>query len=116
AVSRIAPMDSIPEDDLLGIAASAEQYSEHPLARAIVGHARARNLQLREPTTFSNEPGLGVAATIENQLILVGGAQLLEKHGAQAVALPADFSGTRVLVARKLNDVVKLLGTIMLAD
>ena len=58
--------------ELLRLAASAEQRSQHPLARAIVVNARERSLELVEPTEFENRPGLGVRAVIDRQVVRVG--------------------------------------------
>ena len=63
------------------VAASAEQYSQHPLARAIVAKAREWNLPLDEPTNFSNAPGLGVCATLDGRTVRVGSALFLRESG-----------------------------------
>jgi Cu+-exporting ATPase len=72
------------EDDLVRLTASAEQFSEHPLARAILDAARGRNLTLTDPDSFNYEPGLGVVATVGGQTLLVGSDALLLQHGASA--------------------------------
>src|SRR5262249_16898079 len=59
-------------EQLLSLAASAEQHSEHPIARAIVAHARARNIPLVALGGFGNEPGRGVRATLDGAQYLVG--------------------------------------------
>jgi Cu+-exporting ATPase len=66
---------------LLRLAASAEQGSEHPLGQAIVRAAREEGLALSEPRAFETVPGQGIAATVENQRVLVGSTRLLEDHG-----------------------------------
>lgn len=69
------------EDELLRLAASAEQGSEHPLASAIVDGARARGLQpLSYPETFSAITGRGLAATVEGHQLLIGTRALLDEH------------------------------------
>ena len=59
-------------DDLLMFAAAAESSSEHPLARAIVEAAHARNLKLPATEGFSAEPGIGVTARVGGRMIKVG--------------------------------------------
>ena len=59
-------------DDLLRLAASAERYSEHPLAKAIVEAARERGLTLEEPAEFSARAGHGVRARIGGREVVVG--------------------------------------------
>jgi Cu+-exporting ATPase len=68
---------------LLRLAASAEQGSEHPLGEAIVRAAREEGLALSEPRAFETVPGQGIAATVEDQRVLVGSTRLLEDHGVE---------------------------------
>ncbi len=57
---------------LLGLAAAVEQGSEHPLGRAIVAEAKARNLSLMAAVDFAAESGLGVTATVGGRQVRVG--------------------------------------------
>ncbi len=59
---------------VLQVAGSAEGASEHPIARAVADGLRARGVELGAPTTFTNEPGRGVRATVDGQDVLVGRA------------------------------------------
>jgi Cu2+-exporting ATPase len=68
---------SIPEDELLALAASAEGPSEHPLARAIVAAAVKRGLRLARATDFTSSSAVGVTATIDGRKVSVGGPHLL---------------------------------------
>jgi len=65
-------------DDLLRLAACAEQYSQHPLARAIVTEAKRRGLPLVAPSEFENRAGQGVVAKINSQTVHVGSVSYLE--------------------------------------
>lgn len=69
------------EKELLRLAASIEQASEHPLARAIVEAAKERELELAEADEFESETGGGVRGTIDGQTILVGKRGFLEDEG-----------------------------------
>ncbi|MGY8777160.1 MAG: heavy metal translocating P-type ATPase [Longimicrobiales bacterium] len=60
------------KDELLQLAGAAERHSEHPLAEAIVREAKARELDLAEPTDFQAIPGRGVRAGVEGKAVLVG--------------------------------------------
>jgi Cu+-exporting ATPase len=80
-VADVIPLNDTPADEILRLAAAAEQYSEHPLARAIVAAARERKLPLPEPSSFNNEPGYGVVATIDGRTLLVGNDALLARRG-----------------------------------
>lgn len=106
-VGQVVSLNGTPPESLLRLVASAEQYSEHPLARAIVEHVRGQGVELTDPDSFSNEPGLGVKAVVEGRTLLVGSQAMIEHHGGsdQAIELPAGHStGTQVQVAEKLAD------------
>ena len=71
-VVRIAPAPGYSENELIRLAASAERYSEHPLAKAILEAARARGLSVEDPTQFSASAGHGVRAVIGGREVIVG--------------------------------------------
>ncbi len=60
------------EKELLRLAASLERRSEHPLAQAIVEHAKQQGLSLEEPQNFVSIPGQGVTGTIADQAVIIG--------------------------------------------
>ena len=69
-VKDISPLsDTLDETELLRIAASAERYSEHPLAKAITAYARQRNTELLEAADFRMLPGRGISAVIRGEQI-----------------------------------------------
>jgi Cu+-exporting ATPase len=71
-VVRVTPASGYSEGELLRLAASAERYSEHPLAKAILEAAAERGIALTETTAFSATAGLGVQAVIEGRQVSVG--------------------------------------------
>jgi len=71
-VAGIAPLNGAAEEHVLAMAAAAEKYSEHPLARAVLEAAEQRGLQIAEPGAFKNIPGLGVEAAVGDKSIFVG--------------------------------------------
>lgn len=78
------PGGTLDERELLRLAASAEQHSEHPLAAAIVREAAARGLSLAEPIGFQAVVGHGVEATVDGRTVLVGKAALLAQRTIQS--------------------------------
>ena len=66
-LTDVVTLNGLGEHELLSIVASAEQRSEHPLARAIVAAAAQRGLALQEPRTFASLPGRGVLADLEGE-------------------------------------------------
>jgi Cu+-exporting ATPase len=71
-VTGVAPAVGYSEAELLRLAASAERYSEHPLAKAIVEAAAERGIALEETTSFSAQTGLGVRAMVGGREVAVG--------------------------------------------
>ena len=71
-VTRILPAAGFTESELLGLAAAAEGYSEHPLGRAIVEAAIERGLPATEAAGFSSTAGHGVRATVAGRQVSVG--------------------------------------------
>jgi Cu+-exporting ATPase len=119
AVTDVIGVGADGESEILRLAASAEQFSEHPLAKAIVERARAGGLVLVEPRTFSNAPGMGVTASIDGRTILVGNADLLaSRMGASSEDAPPmpDLGRTIVHVAEERDGLVQVIGMIALAD
>lgn len=81
AVSRLAPAQNTKPAELLRIAASAEKYSNHPTARALLALAGEVGLPLLEPKDFAETAGLGVKARVNGSTVLVGRAQWLRENG-----------------------------------
>ncbi len=97
------PGGSLDENALLRLAASAEQASEHPLARAIVRAARERGLALAEASGFISAPGSGVTATVGGRTIRVGSPAHLASAGGgldRVVRSLEERGRTAVLVLR----------------
>jgi Cu+-exporting ATPase len=72
------------EDDLLRLVAGVERASEHPLARAVVAAASARDLPIPEALDFDAPAGRGVTGVVEGHQVIVGTATLLADHGIDA--------------------------------
>jgi P-type Cu+ transporter len=84
AVSGVAAGAAFAAEDVLRYAAAIEQYSEHPLAKAVVRHARERGVEVRPAADFRAEPGGGVTGTVDGRPVRAGSAAFV------AVAEPAD--------------------------
>jgi P-type Cu+ transporter len=80
-VTTIEPAGGFSESELLRLAASLEQSSEHPLAAAIVSAARDRDISLQKVDSFQSLTGLGVKGNISDHTVLVGNRSLLENSG-----------------------------------
>ena len=73
--------------DVLQLAASLDQGSEHPLAHAIVDHARTKNIKLTKPESFESGSGIGVSGIVDGKKIELGNTALMEAVGVSATPL-----------------------------
>ncbi len=92
------------EDDVLRLAASLDQGSEHPLAQTIVAAARERKLTLDKAEGFESSTGIGVRGTVGGKALALGNTALMEQVGvavdtlkAQAEALRAEGASVMAL-------------------
>jgi len=85
----------VTEQEVLRIAASLDQGSEHPLANAIVEAARSRGLQLAKAESFESSTGIGVRGVIEGRSVILGNTVLLRDAGVDPTPLAADAERLR---------------------
>lgn len=85
SVVETIPLTQVPADELLRLAGAVESHSEHPIAHAIVEHARNRG-SLPEVLDFTSSPGGGVRALIEGRIVLAGRAGWLKENGVEITA------------------------------
>jgi P-type Cu+ transporter len=78
AVNAIIPAEGFIESNILLLAASLEQGSEHPLAGAIVNAARQRGMNLQNATEFNAEVGKGIRGVIDQKQVALGNVKLVE--------------------------------------
>mgnify|MGYP001079715458 CR=1 FL=1 len=107
------------EHNLLQKIASLNQYSEHPLAEAVVKKAKAENITLLEVQNFETVTGKGVKGILESVPIALGNKKLMDEVGA----LSADEIESKILAEQKLGKTVsyiamanKIVGYITITD
>jgi heavy metal translocating P-type ATPase len=76
-VHRVLPTDSIPENELLELAAGVEQFSSHLLARTLVDEAVARGIEIPHAEEVDEAPGRGVSGKVGERQVLVGAQSFL---------------------------------------
>lgn len=81
AVSRLAPAGGTPPAELLRVAASAEQFSNHPAAKALTELAAEAGVPLLKPAAFSESAGRGIKAQLNGDTVVIGRAQWLRDNG-----------------------------------
>ncbi len=106
------------EQEVLRIAASIDQGSEHPLAHAIVAEARSRALALAKPETFESSSGIGVRGVVEGKHIALGNTALMDIENVawqpladQAESLRLEGASVMYLAADR-----QLLGLVAVSD
>lgn len=89
ALTDLVPAPEFKSQDsfLIGLAAAAEKNSEHPLAQAIVNHAREKGINQEDPREFEAIPGYGVKAVIGDNRVLLGTRKLMQEHEVKITEL-----------------------------
>ena len=113
-VTRISSFDdSMSNDEILRLAASADNHSEHPIAKAIVKKALDSGLKLSEVKNFKRLAGKGVSALIRGKQVFVGSEAVLAQVGVKnPVKTKEKTAETKIYVVQDS----RLVGTIGLAD
>jgi Cu+-exporting ATPase len=106
------------DDEVLRLAASLDQASEHPLATAIVAEAKKRNLSLSKADGFESNSGIGVRGSVDGKAITMGNATLMASLGVPTSPLLAYAEERRGVGASVMFLAVdgKLAGLISVAD
>lgn len=118
-VDTIIPAEGYTESQVLTLAASVNSQSEHPLAKAIVDEAQAKNIQLHKIISFERLAGKGAKAVVEGKEVLVGSDQLLADVGIQVPRAHQEKATKLMLQGKTTIHVIenkKLVGSIVLAD
>jgi Cu+-exporting ATPase len=90
----VATMD-YKEEEVLRLAASLDQGSEHPLAAAIVAAANEKGLKLSKPEEFDSESGIGVRGTVDGKSLALGNTALMELLGISVDTLKSQAEELR---------------------
>ena len=93
------------ENDLLQSIASLNQYSEHPLAQAVINYAKSKTVSLIEVKDFEAVAGKGVTGTVTNKKVALGNKKLME----QVKATIADDLESRIIAEQKLGKTVSYI-------
>jgi Cu+-exporting ATPase len=86
-LSEVKTVGDFKYDDVLSLAASLENASEHPLAQAIVSGAKERDIPLVEVNEFESFTGRGVKGKVSGRTVLIGNARLMEANAIEAEEL-----------------------------
>jgi heavy metal translocating P-type ATPase len=112
SVTEIRSAPGVSESALLGVAASAESGSEHPLGRAIVRFAEQLTLGVSHPTRFEYRIGRGILAVVDGEEVFLGNRILLTELGIEAPEGTVTDDVTEIFVAKE----GRYLGSILVTD
>jgi Cu+-exporting ATPase len=118
AFDRVVAAPGFDEAEVLRLAASLDQASEHPLAAAIVAEAVARQLALAGAQDFASDTGLGVRGRVEGRMLALGSAALMQADGVDVAPLQAPTAQRREVGASVMFLAVdgRLAGLLSVAD
>lgn len=115
-VVHVGNNSQLTEDEFIGIMASLENKSEHPIARAILQYAKSKSITLSEVSNFSNIQGEGLKGVLGDTEYYIGNARFIEKLGisfdSKQIEASAREGKTPVLMSTK----DAFLGFVMVAD
>lgn len=83
-VTDMKPLNGWSGEQLLELAGSCEQMSEHPLGQAITEEARARNLTLDRPSDFQSITGAGITAVYKGMAVAIGNHRMVKEEDLEA--------------------------------
>ncbi|MES9880483.1 MAG: heavy metal translocating P-type ATPase [Sedimenticola sp.] len=120
SVEKIISLTGEPEQ-LLQLAASAQQGSEHPLASAIQKRAESDSVALLPFAEFTSIPGMGLTAEVDGRKLLIGNRRLMLEQGVVLASLAeqaaeAEREGATLMWLAGVGDVIELLGFIVVSD
>lgn len=118
AVEEVLSLKGNPEE-LLRLAASAQQGSEHPLARAVL--TKAQGFALASPQNFRSLPGQGLSTQVHGQTILIGNRRLMEESRVDLSPLvertqALEESGHSLMWVAEIDSAPRLLGALAVTD
>jgi len=105
-VTDVISLNGLSRTELLSIAASAERYSEHPLAEAVRRLAREENSSLIEPNDFESVPGQGVRAVIDARHIAIGNRRMIPAAETLAMTAELEAQGKTLLFMESDKELV----------
>jgi len=108
-ISDMIPLNGLSKGELLRLAASAEQYSEHPLAKAIIQKAGEYNLALNKPDEFKSVAGSGVTARFDSMEISVTNKNAEDAGSIGKQVRKLEKEGKTVMIVRRNNEPAGIL-------
>jgi P-type Cu+ transporter len=108
-VTDVISLNGLSRTEILSVAASAERYSEHPLAEAVRRLAREENISLLAPQDFEAVPGHGVRAIVGSRNVAIGNHRMIPSAGTSPIAQDLEGQGKTLLFMESDGQLVGIL-------
>jgi len=108
-ITDVISLNGLSRTEILSLAASAERYSEHPLAEAVRVIAQDENILLKDSTDFESIPGMGVRAKVSGSLIEIGNHRLVPSADQLPVVRELEDQGKTLLFLSQNNQLTGIL-------
>lgn len=108
-ITDVVTLNGLPGNEVLMLAASAERYSEHPLAEAVRSATQERGLLPLEPETFESIPGIGVRAHVNGSTVTVGSRRMIATAQVLTAADRLEEQGKTLLFVVQNDEPVGIL-------
>jgi Cd2+/Zn2+-exporting ATPase len=112
-LSSISVNGRVSKDELVALTASIEQYSSHPVAKAVMAEARQRKIEPWAAVDVGETPGFGIQGKLNGSIIAIGRKRWIEKQCPEGIMESANGDGTTSLHVAQNN---QWIGTLHLAD
>jgi Cd2+/Zn2+-exporting ATPase/Cu+-exporting ATPase len=108
-ITDVIPLNGLSTTDILTLAASAERYSEHPLAEAVRNAAHDQNITLLDPKNFESIPGMGIRAEVNGSFVTVGNQHLIPSAVALPITKQLEEKGKTLLFLSRNDELTAIL-------
>ena len=108
-ITDVMSLNGLNREEILALAASAERYSEHPMAEAVRRAALIGGVLLKEPENFESIPGMGIRARIDGNLVEIGNHRLIPHAATLPAVQMMEQQGKTLLFLAKDGEVAAVL-------
>lgn len=108
-ITDVIPLNGLSTSEILTLAASAERYSEHPLAEAVRAAARVDHIALLEPKNFEAVPGMGIRAEVNGSFVAIGNRHLIPSAKSLPIAQELEQKGKTLLFLARNDELTAVL-------
>ena len=108
-ITDVIPLNGLSTSEILMLAASAERYSEHPLAEAVRNAARSESIDLLDPGSVESLPGQGIRAEVNGSCVAIGNHRLIPSASGLPIAQKLEQKGKTLLFLTRNDELAAIL-------